>query len=69
MALAAATPAARAAPSAAPNGGGAMLSNGSDRAMLNAGAAQGMGLDAYRSRPVPMAGGVLPGRLAGLLRR
>jgi hypothetical protein len=63
--LAAAIPAVR----AAPVGGGAMLSNGAERAHVMPAAGPGLGLDAYRSRPVPLAGGVLPGRLAGLLRR
>jgi len=65
VALAAATPAAR----AAVGGGGGMLSNGGERANVMPAAGPGLGLDAYRSRPVPLAGGVLPGRLAGLLRR
>ncbi|WP_237214067.1 lytic transglycosylase domain-containing protein [Falsiroseomonas oryziterrae] len=37
-------------------GGGAMLSNGAERATVTAGPAQGRGLDAYRSLPVPIAG-------------
>jgi hypothetical protein len=65
VALAAAPPAMR----AAPGGGGGMLSNGAERANVIAAAGPGLGLDAYRNRPVPLAGGVLPGRLAGLLRR
>jgi hypothetical protein len=64
VALAGATPAARAGA-----GGGGMLSNGAERAAVTAAAGPGLGLEAYRSRPVPLAGGVLPGRLAGLLRR
>lgn len=65
VALAAAMP----RPAAPVGGGGSLLSNGAERAQVIAGQGQGLGLEAYRSRPVPMAGGVLPGRLAGLLRR
>jgi Transglycosylase SLT domain len=47
-------------------GGGAMLSNGSDRvAMLPGPGGAGRGLDAYRSMPIPMAGRgpvAVPGR-------
>ena len=44
-------------PPPAPGGGGQMLSNGADQAVLLAGATgtAGRGLDAYRARPVPLA--------------
>ena len=52
--LIAAAPAPRPMPAAA--GGGAMLSNGAERAAVLPGGAGGRGLDAYRALPVPIAG-------------
>ena len=42
-------------PAAAPGGGGQMLSNGAEQAMVLASGSTGRGLDAYRARPVPLA--------------